>query len=276
MRKLPKFGLIGRAVDAVLEMKEKQIPLHAAYAGYFMILSVFPALLVLLSVLRYTGIEVENLVDLVGDFLPKALLNMVEGIIYSIYQNTTGTVLGLSALTSLWSASRGIYGLLRGLNAVYDVWEDRGYVYTRLISLVYTFLFGIVLILTLFLHVFGNTILGSLTMVDNPVVIFLMDLVDLRFFFLLILQSLIFTLMFMMLPNERNRFWDSLPGGVLSSLGWLLFSDIFSIYVENFNSYANVYGSVYAVALGMLWLYCCLSILFYGGALNHYLAKKKM
>lgn len=276
MRKFPKGGLIGRAVDAVLEMKEKQIPLHAAYAGYFMILSVFPALLVLLSVLRYTGIQVENLVDLVGDFLPKALLNMVEGIIYSIYQNTTGTVLGLSALTSLWSASRGIYGLLRGLNAVYDVWEDRGYVYTRLISLVYTFLFGIVLILTLFLHVFGNTILGSLTMVDNPVVIFLMDLVDLRFFFLLILQSLIFTLMFMMLPNERNRFWDSLPGGVLSSLGWLLFSDIFSIYVENFNSYANVYGSVYAVALGMLWLYCCLSILFYGGALNHYLAKKKM
>lgn len=276
MRKFPKGGLIGRAVDAVLEMKEKQIPLHAAYAGYFMILSVFPALLVLLSVLRYTGIEVENLVDLVGDFLPKALLNMVEGIIYSIYQNTTGTVLGLSALASLWSASRGIYGLLRGLNAVYDVWEDRGYVYTRLISLVYTFLFGIVLILTLFLHVFGNTILGSLTMVDNPVVIFLMDLVDLRFFFLLILQSLIFTLMFMMLPNERNRFWDSLPGGVLSSLGWLLFSDIFSIYVENFNSYANVYGSVYAVALGMLWLYCCLSILFYGGALNHYLAKKKM
>ena len=276
MRKFPKGGLIGRAVDAVLEMKEKQIPLHAAYAGYFMILSAFPALLVLLSVLRYTGIQVENLVDLVGDFLPKALLNMVEGIIYSIYQNSTGTVLGLSALTSLWSASRGIYGLLRGLNAVYDVWEDRGYVYTRLISLVYTFLFGIVLILTLFLHVFGNTILGSLTMVDNPVVIFLMDLVDLRFFFLLILQSLIFTLMFMMLPNERNRFWDSLPGGVLSSLGWLLFSDIFSIYVENFNSYANVYGSVYAVALGMLWLYCCLSILFYGGALNHYLAKKKM
>ena len=276
MRKFPKGGLIGRAVDAVLEMKEKQIPLHAAYAGYFMILSAFPALLVLLSVLRYTGIQVENLVDLVGDFLPKALLNMVEGIIYSIYQNTTGTVLGLSALTSLWSASRGIYGLLRGLNAVYDVWEDRGYVYTRLISLVYTFLFGIVLILTLFLHVFGNTILGSLTMVDNPVVIFLMDLVDLRFFFLLILQSLIFTLMFMMLPNERNRFWDSLPGGVLSSLGWLLFSDIFSIYVENFNNYANVYGSVYAVALGMLWLYCCLSILFYGGALNHYLAKKKM
>ena len=108
-------------------------------------------------------------------------------------------------------------------------------------------------------------------MVDNGIVIFLMDLVDLRFFLLLILQSLIFTLMFMVLPNQRNRFVASLPGGILSSIGWLVFSDLFSIYVENFNSYSNIYGSVYAVALGMLWLYCCLSILFYGGALNHFL-----
>ena len=274
MRKLPKGGLIGKAVDAFLEIREKKIPLHAAYAGYFMILSLFPALLMLLSILQYTGIQVESLVDLLGDFLPKALMGMVEELVYSTYLSSSGTVLGLSALTALWSASRGVFGLLQGLNAVYDVWEDRGYLYTRTISVVYTFLFGLVLLLTLVLHVFGNTILNALSMVDNGVVIFLMDLVDLRFFLLLILQSLIFTLMFMVLPNQRNRFVDSLPGGILSSIGWLVFSDLFSIYVENFNSYANIYGSVYAVALGMLWLYCCLSILFYGGALNHYLSKR--
>lgn len=274
MRKFPKGGLIGKTVDAFLEIKEKQIPLHAAYAGYFIILSVFPALLMLFSILRFTGIQVENLVELLGDFLPKALMNTVEELVYSTYLNSTGTVLGLSALTALWSASRGVFGLLQGLNAVYDVWEDRGYLYTRSISVVYTFLFGMVLLLTLFLHVFGNTILSQLTMVDNGIVIFLMDLIDLRFFLLLILQSLIFTLMFMVLPNQRNRFLDSLPGGILSSMGWLVFSDIFSIYVEHFNGYTNIYGSVYAFALGMLWLYCCLSILFYGGALNHFLSKK--
>ena len=274
MGKYPKGGLIGKAVDAFLEMKEKQIPLHAAYAGYFIILSIFPALLMILSILQYTGIQVEDLVSLMGDFLPKALMDTAEELVYSTWLNATGTVLGLSALTSLWSASRGVYGLLRGLNAVYDVWEDRGYLYTRGISVVYTFLLGMVLLLTLLLHVFGNTILSWLTMVDNAVLIFLMDLVDLRFFLLLILQSLIFTLMFMVLPNQRNRFLDSLPGGIFSSIGWMVFSDIFSIYVENFNHYSNIFGSVYAVALSMLWLYCCLSILFYGGALNHYLAKK--
>ena len=274
MGKYPKGGLIGKVVDAFLEMKEKQIPLHAAYAGYFIILSIFPALLMILSILQYTGIQVEDLVSLMGDFLPKALMDTAEELVYSTWLNATGTVLGLSALTSLWSASRGVYGLLRGLNAVYDVWEDRGYLYTRGISVVYTFLLGMVLLLTLLLHVFGNTILSWLTMVDNAVLIFLMDLVDLRFFLLLILQSLIFTLMFMVLPNQRNRFLDSLPGGIFSSIGWMVFSDIFSIYVENFNHYSNIFGSVYAVALSMLWLYCCLSILFYGGALNHYLAKK--
>ena len=274
MGKYPKGGLIGKAADVILEMKEKQIPLHAAYAGYFIVLSVFPALLMLLSILRYTGIQVENLIDLLRDFLPQALMETAEELVYSTYFNSSGRVLGLSALTALWSASRGVYGVLRGLNAVYDVWENRGYLYTRGISAIYTFLLGLVLLLTLVLHVFGNTILNWLTMVDNAVVIFLMDLVDLRFFLLLILQSLIFTLMFMVLPNQRNRFLDSLPGGILASIGWLVFSDIFSIYVENFNSYANIYGSVYAVALCLLWLYCCLSILFYGGALNHYLSKR--
>ena len=92
---------------------------------------------------------------------------------------------------------------------------------------------------------------------------------------LLILQSLLFTLMFMTLPNKRNRFLDSLPGGVLSSLGWLVYSDLYSIYVEHFSNYANIYGSVYAIALCMLWLYCCMSILFYGGALNRYLMEKE-
>lgn len=275
MEKLPKGGLIGRTVEAYLWIREKQISLHAAYAGYFIILAAFPALLMLLSLLRFAGLQVEVLVDMMGEILPPALMETVEGMVYSAWLHSNGTVLGLSALTALWSASRGVYGLLRGLNTVYDVWENRGYLYTRGISVIYTFLFGIVLILTLVLHVFGNAVFRWLSMVDNPVVIFLVDLVDVRFFLLLMLQSLIFTLMYMVLPNGRNGFGSSLPGGILSSVGWLVFSDLFSIYVEHFNRYSLIYGSVYALALGMLWLYCCLSILFYGGALNHWLSSRK-
>lgn len=271
MQDFPKGGLVGKGYHAWKSIREMQIPLHAAYAAYFIVLSLFPGLLLILSALRYTGLDVADLVEFLGDFLPRALMDMVEELVYGTYQNATGTVLGISAVTALWSASRGIFGLLRGLNAIYGVSENRGYVYTRTISLVYTFAFFLVLLLTLALHVFGNTLIGGLTMLDNAVLIFLIDLIDLRFVLLLVLQSLVFTVMFMALPNRRNGFWESLPGGILSSLGWLVFSDLFSIYVENFNKYASTYGSVYAIALGLLWLYCCMSILFYGGALNRYL-----
>lgn len=275
MKEFPKGGLIGKVMDAARTVKQMHIPLHAAYAAYFIVLAVFPALVLILSVLRYAGMEVRGLVELLDDILPSTMAEGAEELVYSTYRNSSGAMVGVSAVTALWSASRGIYGLLTGLNAVYGVSENRGYIYTRSISVVYTFVFILILLLTLVLHVFGNSIINLMRQVDNPVVIFFTDLIDLRFFLLLFLQSLVFTLMFMVLPNKRrSRFMESLPGGVLSSLGWLVFSDIYSIYVENFSKYSTIYGSVYGIAITMLWLYCCMSILFYGGALNRYLMDK--
>ena len=273
MKKLPKGGLIGKAVDAYLAIREKQIPLHAAYAGYFIILSIFPALLMLLSLLRFTGIQVENLVSLMEDFLPHALMETAEELVYSTWANSTGTVLGLSALTALWSASRGIFGLLQGLNAVYDVWEDRGWLYTRGISVVYALLFLVVVVLTLVLHVFGNTLMELLRGIQNPAVMTLVDLIDLRGILLLAIQVLLFSAIYMVLPNKRNGFWESLPGAVFSAVGWAVYSWAFSLYVTHFSKISNIYGSMYSIAVSMLWLYCCVSILFYGAALNKLLSQ---
>lgn len=249
------------------------IPIRAAYAGYFLILSVFPALLLIVNSLRFTNLDVEILVEMLENVLPAALHRIVSNIIMSTYRSSTGAMAGLSLVTALWSSSTGIYGLLRGLNAVYGVSEDRGYIYTRGISILYALGFILVLILTLVLHVFGNTILEFVYRIENPVVVFFVDLVDLRFNLLLLVQTLLFTFMFMVLPNRRNGFLSSLPGAVLASLGWLAFSDLYSIYLEHFNLYANIYGGVYAVAIAMLWLHFCLMILFVGGALNALIQK---
>lgn len=269
--KLPKGGLIGKGYRIWIWVSRINISMRAAYASYFIVLSVFPALLLILSTLRFTSLQVEDMLSVLEGLLPAAIMDGAEELVYSTYQNASAAVAGLSGATALWSSSRGIYGLLRGLNAVYEVEEGRGYLYTRGISVVYALIFFVLILLTLLLHVFGNSILNLLLTIDNPVVIFLLDVVDLRFFFLLLIQSLIFTLMYMALPNRRNGFLRSLPGGVLASLGWLVFSDIYSVYVENFSRYANIYGSVYAIAISLLWLYCCMSILFYGGALNRLL-----
>ena len=251
------------------------IPGYASQASFFIALSVFPALVLLMSLVRYVGLEAETLTEMLHGVLPTALMPAAQKLIMNTYQGTTKMVVSVSAITALWSSSRGIFGVVTGLNAIYDVTESRGYVRTRLMSVLYTFIFLLVLLLTLVLHVFGTTILNLLPFEESPLLNFLEGVVDLRFFLLLFIQTAVFCGMFMMLPNKRNKFSDSFPGAVFASIGWLVFSDLFSIYVENFADLSVVYGSVYAVALSMLWLYSCMSIVFYGGALNHYLTDKK-
>ena len=270
----PKGGLIGKILAIWERMREMQIPTHAANAGYFIVLSVFPALVLLLSLLRYTALDAGDLLSGLSGFLPEALMDAAEKLIISTYAHTGATMVSVSAVGALWSASRGIYGLLGGLNTIYGVREDRSYVHTRLISVLYTFLFLLVLLLTLILGVFGSRILQSMPPAKGALGDFLTEVVDFRFFLMLFLQTALFTAMFMVLPNRKNGFRESLPGAMLASAGWLIFTRLFSFYVERFSSYSSIYGSVYAVALSMLWLYFCLSILFYGGALNCLLMEK--
>lgn len=251
-----------------------QVPLYASHACYFVVLSAFPLLVLVLSLIRFTGLDVQYLSNLVSGVLPAALRPMAEDLIVTTYYTSTGAVLSVSAVTALWSAGRGIFALMNGMNAAYEVKETRGHLHTRLLSMWYTFGFLAVLLLTLVLQVFGNTILNFLQTMDGMLFKFLTEVVDLRFFLLLVLQTGLFTAMYTVLPNRKNRLIASVPGALLSSIGWLIFSDIFSMYVEALSEFITVFGAVYAVALSMLWLYFCICILFYGAALNHWLENR--
>ena len=271
MRKIPKGGMFGKAYHACRSISRMRVPVYAGNASFFIALAVFPGLLLLLGVLSFTNLDVTRLAEIFEGVLPSALLSLARELILNTYSHISGTLMGVTALTTLWSCSRGTYGIIVGLNGIYGVSENRGYLYTRCISVLYTFAFLIVMILTLALHVFGTGLLSLLSRVPHPFFQFLLEHINLRFFLLLFLQTGLFTAMFMALPNRKNRFWESLPGALLASCGWLIFSDLYSIYVERFATLSNIYGSVYAVALSMLWLYFCISIVFYGGALNAYL-----
>ena len=254
-------------------LAQQKVPLYAANASFFLVLSVFPTLVVLLALMRYTGLQVEGFTDLIAQVVPGSLMPLVNRLVLSAYVNSSGTVLSLSALAALWSASRGMYSFVTGLNAIYDVKEDRGYFRTRFISMGYTVAFLLVLLLTLVLHMFGGGLLRMLS--DLPIPAFLLSLLDLRVFILLVLQTALFCGMFVVLPNEHNRFRESLPGALLAAIGWQIFTNVYSIYSQRFTAYESIYGSVYAVAFGMLWLYFCICIVFYGGVLNKILEKMK-
>lgn len=264
-RRLSKF------IDLVISLARLDVPVYSANAAYFIILSAFPMVMLLLNILSYTTLSGGALLEILEQVIPEALMPPVSRLLNGMFASSSTTLVSVSALATLWSSSRGVYGILVGLNRIYGVQEDRGYIFTRLLSLVYTFLFLLVLLLTLALHVFGQTILAQIPHTDSRAIQFVMEIISSRFLVLLVIQTALFTAMFMFLPNRRNKLLTSLPGALLASLGWLLFSDVFSIYVSHFGNYSTIYGSLSAVAIAMLWLYTCMAIVFYGGALNKYL-----
>ena len=271
----PKGGLIGKAVGAVRSVAALNIHLHAANTGFFLVLSFFPALVLLLGLLRYVRLDVQLLIGAVQGMIPKALLPEAEYLILATYQSSSGAMVGISAVTALWSAGRGIWGLTKGLNAVYGVREQRGWLYARCVSALYTLAFLAVLILTLVLHIFGRELADTLQRSELNVMRLLTGVVDLRFIVLIVLQTLLFTAMYKALPSCAVSWRECLPGALLASLGWSVFSQGFSWYVERFSGYQNIYGSVYAVSLSMLWLYSCILIIFYGALLNRILEERK-
>ena len=260
MRGYLRGGIVRKTVRFIRWVLGLEIRLHAAGACFFIGLSVFPGLLLLLGLLRFTPLEVEPLGELLGEILPEALAPAAEELILLTYDASSGAAIGISALTTLWSSSRGVYGMIGGLNAVCGVRETRSYPRRRWLSICYTFSF--LLLLTLGLHVFGEQLLGRFFPELRPVLLFAV-------------QTLLFAAMYRWLPDRRADFWQQLPGALLGSGGWLIFSDLYSVYIRRFARLTDVYGSVYAVALSMLWLYCCVSIVFYGALVNRLLARRK-
>ena len=255
-------------------LRPMQIPLHSAYTCFFLILSLFPGLLLLLGILRYTAIDVKDLMKLLENWLPQSLLPTVQSLVEASYRHSSGALVSVSVAAALYSASRGMFGIRNGLDAIHPPQHHRSYWRKRGISILYNTSFLLVLILTLLLYLLSSAFLDYLSMTTVPSMLFLLRLVDFRLLLLLVLQIAVFTMMYALLPDHRNRLRESLPGATISSVGWLVFSKLFSVYVEHFTDYANIYGSIYALALGMLWLYFCISIFFYGGALNRFLQQR--
>lgn len=261
-----------RTKELILFALRQNVRFHAAHASFFMVLAAFPCLILVLSLLRYTGLEVEALTEALEGIVPGALLPGIRRVIVNAYRNSSGGIVSISAIIALWSSSLGMHSLIAGLNSVYHIEENRKYWHTRGMSILYTFLFLVVLQLTLILHVFGQALLRMLPG-EGGFWDFLYNVIDLRFFVLFLLQTALFTGIFMVLPNGRHKLMESLPGALLATIGWQIFSNAYSVYVDKFATYTNIYGSVYALALSMLWLYCCVSIVFYGGVLNYWLRK---
>lgn len=254
------------------KFRKDEVTVYAAQSSFFIIISFFPFIMLLLTLVQLIpAIQKSDLMELMVTIMPDMLDALVVGIIDDLYTKSPATIISISAITALWSASRGMLGIERGLNRVYESPRNRGYLIRRLISSCYTFFFIIACIGSLLLLVLGSSIY-TFVLRWFPKLADFADLVySLRSFATLFLLIIVFSGLYKWLPHKHQSLRSQMPGALFSTLGWIIFSALFSIYFSNFSNYSYMYGSLTAVVMLMLWLYICICILFIGAEINYFL-----
>jgi membrane protein len=161
------------------------------------------------------------------------------------------------------------------LNNIYGLKENRSYLVRRLTEVLYMLFLLAALLLTLIAHGFGREIAAFFARQTLPLLRLIARILQFRGLILLILLTALFTAIFCTLPNKKLHTRSAFPGAALAALGWLIFTRVFSYYARISNSYSTLYGSLSTIAMGMFWLYICISILFYGSILNLWLERRK-
>lgn len=248
-------------------VSEAQLPVYAANAAFFLLLSLFPALALLLGLIGHLALSTEEFFSFFAQLIPEVLFPLFSEAIRSLDADS-GPLLSLSALTGLWSASRGIYSLLQGLRRICHDRERRSFLKLRLLAIGYTAAFLLALLLTFSLYAMGRTVLHLLGAAQAPVVKVFRFLLRGRGGIAFLFLTALFLLIYRTFPPGRRSFRRSLPGSLLTAGGWVLFSWLFSVWAKLFRGYSRVYGSVAVVAMTMLWLYFCLEIVLLGALLN--------
>lgn len=245
---------------------------YAAQASFFIILAAFPFMMLLLSLIQLVPfIQKSDLFLVLTELVPDTLDSFVITLVDTLYSDSPVAILSATAVAALWSSSRGMLSIERGLNRVYDVEVQRNYILRRLICSGYTVVFSLVCVISLLLLVFGETLQRHLLEVFPFLNRFSVLISQGRAVFSLFMLVFFFVGIYTFLPFKKQRFRYQFPGAAFAAAAWTLFSFAFSIYFKYFSSYANMYGSLTALVLLMLWLYFCICILFLGAEINwHY------
>lgn len=261
-----KLCMIGNDFSA--QMKKQNISAYAASIAFFFFLSIVPMLMVICTVIPYTPLTEENLVQAITDITPDIADPLAESLVADVYDQSAG-ILSIAAIATLWSAAKGVMALMQGLNAVNGVTEKRNYFVVRGVACFYTFVMLIVVILSLFLNVFGNRFV-DIALYRIPQLKHLVSLaMHFRFLVVWAVLTLLFAMIYAFLPDDKLRFREQIPGATFSAVVWSIFSWGFSLYVNNSDSY-GIYGSLAIIIIILLWMYFCMYIIMIGAYLNRY------
>lgn len=263
---LRKIFIIWR--DFTDKMRKKNIAAYAASTAFFFFLSLVPMLMVISAILPYTPLTEANLVMAVTEVTPAAVDAIATEVIEEVYQKSAGA-LSIAIIATIWSAGKGVLALMRGLNAIHDVEEKRNYFAIRSIASFYTIVMLLVIILFLFVMVFGNQVV-NLALHRMPQLQALVSVyMEFRFLLVWVFLTMLFAAVYAYVPDKKLCFKEQIPGASFTAVVWSVFSWGFSLYVSRSGAY-SIYGSLAIIVIVMLWMYLGVYIIMIGAYINQY------
>src|SRR5215208_5577409 len=250
----------------------------AAALTYYSVLSIFPALLVLISLLDLAGRStIQTLLDNLGQVAPGSVNQILEGAINNLRQTrgSAGVLALVGLAVALWSASNYIAAFMRASNAIYDVPEGRPVWKTLPIRIAVTMVVMVLLAVSAVAVVATGGLaerLGRLLGIGSTAVR-IWDIA--KWPVLLLMVGFLFALLYWASPNARQPFRWITPGGILAVVVWVVASAAFAIYVANFGSYNKTYGSLASVIIFLVWLWLSNTAILLGAELNAELERSR-
>ena len=252
-------------------LKSSHASAHAAQAAYFFVLSIIPTVLLLLTLVRFTPIEREDVLHGVYVLFPANIEEAIIHIVNQVYDQYH-TIIPLTIVIALWSAGRGVQAIISGLNGIYFHTESRNYFYIRFKASAYTLVFLTAIALSLVLSVFTSGLIE--TIYENYPVLgrVLQTLIRFRVILALPVLTIFWMVVYTFLPNGMEKslkiMLRQFPGAIVAALGWTVISIGFSLYLNIFTGFSTLYGSLTTIILLLLWLYFCMYAILIGGILN--------
>ncbi|MFC3015908.1 YihY/virulence factor BrkB family protein [Virgibacillus litoralis] len=245
----------------------------SAQLAYFFLLSLFPFLLFLMTLIGYLPIEQSTVINFIETYAPGQITDLINQNVSELMNDQNGQLLSIGIIGTLWSASNAINAIMRGFNRAYDVDEDRSFIVSRLIAIVLTIAMVLIICMAFLLPIFGKTIGVYIFTFFGLSAGFLSVWETLRWVVSSVVFFIVLIALYKLAPNKRIYFKNAVWGALFATIGWQLVSLAFSFYVSSMGDYSATYGSLGTVIVLMIWFYLSGIIIMIGGAINAILKK---
>lgn len=248
---------------------EDHISEYSAQCSYYTILSFIPFTILLITLIQYTNIEQQTLFDVISKVIPSSMNEFIIGIVREVYSKSIGTI-SISIVFTLWSAGKGLFALTKGLHSVYNTDEDNGksVIYLRIMALIETIVFIVLIMLGMVLLVFGNSLKSIIQQQFGALKNFNTFSIIATEFGFIFATFIVFLFLYRFMPKHKVTFKSQIPGAIFGALALNIISFVFSKYLDIFKGFSITYGSLTTLMLVMMWTYSCFYSLYLGAELN--------